>query len=279
MNYWLFKVSTKKFEQGYPDEFKSLNDKPFFQTISTNAINKPKDNIGDIIFYYNVDRESTKKYPKGVYLICKIIKNLNIDNQIELKVIKDLRFNPIEPASFGFDETMQSIHSLNQNGTYYKFENNAIGKKIYELLLNENSKVLELIDIIENNNEFNTEIKRDLTTRLGQGKFREKLIGYWKGCSVTNSGMIDILVASHIKPWKNSNNQERLDVYNGLLLLPNLDKLFDKGYISFDDRGHILISSKIENREILGINNKMSIKLEKEHLKYLKYHREELFYN
>ena len=40
-----------------------------------------------------------------------------------------------------------------------------------------------------------------------------------------------ILIASHIKPWRVSNNNERLDVYNGLLLLPNLDKLFDKGYI------------------------------------------------
>ena len=58
-------------------------------------------------------------------------------------------------------------------------------------------------------------------SRVGQGLFRDRLIGYWHGCSITSFQHYDILVASHIKPWKVSDNQQRLDVYNGLLLLPN----------------------------------------------------------
>ena len=88
-----------------------------------------------------------------------------------------------------------------------------------------------------------TEAEALVKARVGQGKFRNNLIEYWKGCSVTNCKYITILIASHIKPWKDSSNKERLDVYNGLLLLPNIDKLFDKGYISFRDTGKIMISS------------------------------------
>ena len=51
-----------------------------------------------------------------------------------------------------------------------------------------------------------------------------------------------MLLASHIKPWRDSNHQERLDKFNGLLLLANLDKAFDLGFISFDDSGKVPIS-------------------------------------
>ncbi len=144
------------------------------------------------------------------------------------------------------------------------------------MIFNESYIKLDL-DVINTLSLDETEIQSMMSIRKGQNKFREKLIDYWNGCSITSSDMIDILVASHIKPWKNSNNQERLDVYNGLLLLPNLDKLFDKGYISFDERGYILISSKVENYEILGINNEMIIKIGKEHLPYFEYHRKNIF--
>ena len=93
--------------------------------------------------------------------------------------------------------------------------------------------------------------------------------------------MIDILVASHIKPWNESSNEEKLDPYNGLLLLPNYDKLFDKHLISFDDDGRIIISPQIKKEEYkkLGIsaNDKLSNVFDK-NKPYLKIHREK-FYN
>jgi predicted restriction endonuclease len=76
-------------------------------------------------------------------------------------------------------------------------------------------------------------------------------------------------VASHIKPWAKSNNEERLDPYNGLLLLANIDKAFDLGYISFDDRGLILISEQLDDYQSLGINEQMNVLLAKQHQDYL----------
>ena len=72
-------------------------------------------------------------------------------------------------------------------------------------------------------------------------------------------------------------NQKRLDKYNGFLLIPKLDKLFDKGYISFDDEGKIMISDELNNFEELGINKNMKIEIENEHKKYLHFHRENIF--
>ena len=119
----------------------------------------------------------------------------------------------------------------------------------------------------------------EVITRVGQERFRKDLIDYWKGCSLTGCDMVSILRASHIKPWKDSNNIERLDVYNGLLLLPTLDALFDEGFISFSDTGTILISSEIENRQTefdLSKDNKLR-QLEEKHKAYLEYHRENIF--
>ena len=122
-----------------------------------------------------------------------------------------------------------------------------------------------------------TEKEALIKARIGQGLFRQKLIDYWKGCSVTQCHIQCLLLASHIRPWRFSNNQQRLDVFNGLLLTPNLDKLFDKGYISFDNKGRVILSSFLPKSEfsLLGINTSMKLTfIDNNHLPYLRYHRE-----
>ena len=122
-----------------------------------------------------------------------------------------------------------------------------------------------------------TERETVVQSRVGQGRFRSKLINYWRECAITGCQTIEILNSSHIKPWRESNNKERLDVYNGLLLVPNLDSLFDRGLITFDNNGKIIISDLLDNndRDKLGIHSEMSIKkLEEPHKKYLEYHRQ-----
>jgi putative restriction endonuclease len=117
-------------------------------------------------------------------------------------------------------------------------------------------------------------------SRIGQGDFRRKLFLYWKGCSVTGVCNTSFLKASHIKPWRYSNNNERLDLYNGLLLIPNLDLLFDLGYISFMDNGRIILSKILSNNDMLSLDIKKEYCLRKVsplHLKYLKYHRDNVF--
>jgi len=128
-----------------------------------------------------------------------------------------------------------------------------------------------------------TEKEALILSRVGQGTFRESLMKYWEGqCSVTGCQNEDFLRASHIKPWRDSDNSERLDVFNGLLLIPNLDVAFDKGFISFDDNGKIMPSSSLsgEERNLLGIHKKMGIekdKLNEKHKKYLNFHRKNVF--
>jgi len=144
-------------------------------------------------------------------------------------------------------------------------------KKLEDSILSEN-------DRINNDNALDTTEKDALIkSRVGQGLFRQRLIEYWKGCSVTGCQNYPLLMASHIMPWKKSNNMQRLDVYNGLLLIPNLDKLFDRGYISFSKTGKIILSDLLSKDDVRIFNLNPSIRLvrlENEHLPYLKYHQE-----
>jgi hypothetical protein len=81
--------------------------------------------------------------------------------------------------------------------------------------------------------------------RRGQGIFRSNVRLNEKGCRVTGVTDQRFLIASHIKPWRLSDDREKLDGCNGLLLSPHIDHLFDKGYISFSDDGTILKSIKL----------------------------------
>ncbi|UMZ72546.1 HNH endonuclease [Natranaerofaba carboxydovora] len=89
---------------------------------------------------------------------------------------------------------------------------------------------------------------------------------------------IDLLIGSHIKPWRYSNDEEKLDEDNGLLMCNVHDAPFDKGYISFEDSGKIIISSKLNKKDcnLLGINENIIIKLRPEQIKYIKWHRENI---
>ena len=124
-----------------------------------------------------------------------------------------------------------------------------------------------------------TETEETVKQRVGQDVYREALMNYWKGaCSVTECTIPEILRASHAKEWKNCTTaEERLDVYNGFLLSANLDALFDKGLISFDDEGKIMLSSQLNESELerIGVYSDMHLRwVDAHHLPYLKYHRE-----
>jgi hypothetical protein len=89
-----------------------------------------------------------------------------------------------------------------------------------------------------------TEMARLIKARIGQGIFRDRVIKLEGKCRVTGVTGADHLRASHIKPWRDSTDQEKLDGNNGLLLAPHIDHLFDKGYISFNDSGDLIVSAQ-----------------------------------
>ena len=118
-----------------------------------------------------------------------------------------------------------------------------------------------------------------VTSRVGQGYFRQQVLQRWDGkCAVTGSDVLSILIASHIIPWSEASDDERLDVDNGILLSPLYDALFDKHLISFDNEGNILFSPTMSDDHIgqLGISINAKISVKRGMLKYLARHREKL---
>lgn len=120
----------------------------------------------------------------------------------------------------------------------------------------------------------NTEKERIIKSRIGQSVFKKKLIDRECKCAICGVTDVNFLIASHIKPWSKSSNIERLDVHNGLLLCPNHDALFDKGYISFDENGVLMISSKLSNttKMFMNVTDSFRIKVTSEMKKYLSWH-------
>ncbi|MED3832379.1 HNH endonuclease signature motif containing protein [Peribacillus frigoritolerans] len=124
-----------------------------------------------------------------------------------------------------------------------------------------------------------TEKEQLIKSRIGQSTFKKTLLAIEKKCRLCGISDERFLVASHIKPWSKSDNQERLDVNNGLLLCPN--SLFDKGYISFDDDGTILISDSLDEatKVFLNINESMSLEMNESQKQLMKWHWENVFEN
>ncbi|AOY97685.1 hypothetical protein BKK79_37815 (plasmid) [Cupriavidus sp. USMAA2-4] len=92
---------------------------------------------------------------------------------------------------------------------------------------------------------------RLIDARLGQGQFRQDVEAAWHHrCAVTEIGARAVLRASHIQPWARSNDTQRLDPHNGLLLCANLDALFDRGLISFADDGTLLIHARLRGEPV-----------------------------
>ena len=127
--------------------------------------------------------------------------------------------------------------------------------------------------------EKRTEIETLIKARLGQGSFRQNVLEQYPSCPLTGLDIQPLLIASHIKPWSVCNNNERLDPFNGLMLAPNIDALFDSGLITFDPDGTIKISPKIdlENQKRLGISSRMKLKIRPKSKKYFEYHRNHVF--
>jgi hypothetical protein len=95
-------------------------------------------------------------------------------------------------------------------------------------------------------NLLQTEKESLVLSRRGQGTFRRRVQLFEEGCRVTGVTAEKLLVASHIKPWAAADDAERLDGNNGLFLSPHVDRLFDKGYITFTKNGRLEVSPLLD---------------------------------
>jgi len=103
----------------------------------------------------------------------------------------------------------------------------------------------EQLRIVKDESIATTERDQLVKARVGQGLFRSRVELLDPVCRITGVSDRRFLRASHIKPWAKSTNAEKLDGANGLLLAPHADHLFDKGFISFDDSGKMLLSDRL----------------------------------
>jgi putative restriction endonuclease len=127
-----------------------------------------------------------------------------------------------------------------------------------------------------------TEAERLVVQRVGQDLFRHGLLEYWEGrCAITGLAVPELLRASHIKPWADcETDAERLDVYNGILLAPHLDAAFDRGLITVQDDGGIVVSDALDAgaRAVLGLNQSLRARgITDGHRGYLPWHRQRVF--
>jgi putative restriction endonuclease len=120
-----------------------------------------------------------------------------------------------------------------------------------------------------------------IRARRGQGVFRENLLSIEHGCRISHVTDPDYLIASHIKPWRHGGDEERIDGENGLLLCPNADLLFDRGLISFEDSGDVIVSPVADETVLprLGVQidprlNVGSFTSSQKH--YLQFHRDSI---
>jgi len=117
-------------------------------------------------------------------------------------------------------------------------------------------------------------------SRRGQGIFKANVRLVEDHCRITGVDNIKHLRASHIKPWSSSNNEEKLDGFNGLLLSPHVDHLFDRGFISFEDSGGLLVSKEL-NPQVLkqwSIPADQNVgTFQPKQLQYLAFHRNAIF--
>lgn len=140
----------------------------------------------------------------------------------------------------------------------------------------------EAKQIEEELSDFNLEGKDKealVKVRVNQSEFRELLLAKFEKCALCGVSDKHFLLASHIKPWAVSLPEEKLDINNGFLLCPHHDKLFDLGFISFDEDGKIIISEYLNETEriFMNVNPRARIDLTSGNKKYLKYHREHIF--
>lgn len=126
-----------------------------------------------------------------------------------------------------------------------------------------------------------TERRAMVEARIGQGLFRGMVLRNWDyKCSVTGITTTEAIRASHIKPWKACNNEERLDPHNGLPLIATLDAIFDAGLISFENDGRAIVSRQlcVADAKALSLRGmRLSKKPSKATANYLQFHREAVF--
>ncbi|WP_129688290.1 HNH endonuclease [Gottfriedia acidiceleris] len=188
------------------------------------------------------------------------------------------------------DDKYAPFNKVGRGNTGYLFR---VSTQLAEFLLNvieqrngsfniNSINTKDFIIEVESNLPYNiqkTEREQIIKQRVGQSIFKKLLLKIERKCKLCGVSNEKFLIASHIKPWSKSSDIEKLDPNNGFLFCPNHDKLFDRGFISFNLNGEIIISRELdENSKIfLNVNENYMIQMNEEQSNYMNFHRENIF--
>lgn len=200
---------------------------------------------------------------KQIYEVAPLFKKfegLTPHKTINERVQRDKRFYKILPGLYGLVNHLDKIPLEYQPNDFLDKE---LQKNVIQEEIENTSKIIQQ------------------TIRIGQEKFRRNLLEEMSFCPITGITDKRILTASHIKPWRVSNNNERLDKNNGFIFSPTIDKLFDIGLITFENNKALLISKALNNENIksIGIEQKKVYEYLpiENRTQYLEYHRNFIF--
>ena len=224
----------------------------------------------DLMAYLFFLKDDTRFLPVRPTLFDKIFEILGVDFKLSHKCSWE---NYVE-----FTEIVADIRTKMEE--YFGFHIRLIDAHSFLWMI---PQLVEQKEFFENSkDEKEKESEGKAKIRIGQSEYRANLIKFWDGaCSVTGCRKKELPIASHIKPWRDCNeNNEWLNTHNGLLLIPDLDAVFDQGYITFDETGEIVVSKELSEEDCLKLNITSDMKLRKitdEINQFLEYHRKHIF--
>lgn len=244
-----------------------------------------KDSYDELLHIVNelppiINISFNRTYDKGkrYYLVAetKYRKQLHILSDICLPQITKLSFVKIYDKST--KETYIQLRPL-----FYRNDLTGINHPNYYMSIDDIKLSKEI-----KTNEINKDklIDENLigNERIWQSEWRAKVLEQTLHCAITKCGDDRILIGCHIKPvyicLKEKCGNE-INPNNGIMLTPTFHKLFDDGFLSFDDENHLLLSShiSINNYERLNVKNRQRVSiLELEpRIEFLNFHRKQIY--
>lgn len=230
-----------------------------------NLVNSLDNELYFNIFNQNGAFDSNRFYIGSIEKAWNIIRSICLPKVTTVNIYKLLDISNPDNILYYFE---LSYDNLAQKDIKYSY------KKQEKITINQ----------IKNDTTIDTTEKTTIiNARKGQGKFRKNVLQIMPSCPFTNITLPSLLRASHIMPWiKCTNNNQRLDGYNGLTLTPTYDVLFDSGLISFKNDGTLLISDRLSRDIIISLNLEAGkqyniMNLNGKRNNYLEYHRTYIF--
>ncbi|HFI9378723.1 TPA: HNH endonuclease [Vibrio parahaemolyticus] len=196
------------------------------------------------------------------------------------RVIEDdalLNFNiRFKPEDLVLYDSYKDVSDLYKSSRYMLF--NLVQDSASDI----DSMVSDVMDVC-GDDVSETEKLQLISARVGQGVFRERVAKLWGGerCAVTLIDIKELLIASHIRPWRDCQGRsDRLDGANGLLLCAHIDKLFDSHLLSFELKNRsfrLRTSKKLDKKTLLALGIEEGIELDTNNLERGDYSRFEMY--